>query len=1007
MRHAGLPYQPPTRYVKVDPKRGERIAAAFEAMPHEPDHPLVSASYAALARETKAQYEHAYKHGFRADFIDPEKGDPYAASPRMATEDIRKNNHLSVFPTMAGYGPGGIPEHELRENPMLADTGERWGGKPVLLNDLFRAVHDYYGHAKDSVGFRADGEENAWRSHASMYTPLARIAATTETRGQNSWLNYGPHAEHNRTAPTEDTVFAEQKLGALPLWALHEGAEDFMRPEDIAETKRIYKLHGRDRVRRAEGGGAWTEEDGRQRPFLPPEHFQRSENLDRHLAGSVAPRVLYHGTGVWSDGLGDIRNFDREAASTARSRPTSMDQVGHWFSETPDGSRGDKPGAGMYAPTENGAIYPAHVRIKNPWRPRDFNHFLDQMHVAAGRDPKAQNPRGRGSVDELRAWLQGQGHDGIYFDQGLDHKNQSPTWVALHPHQIKSAVGNRGTFDPSDHDITKADGGDVEGEGGRQLSPQGLYSAGAEAARALPQAKGTGQQMLASLKGVKPEEMKWSGVGGFSDHKSLTRDDLAAHFDAATPNIQTTTHRPAGDPEAKYEKYSIPGGKNYRETLLHLPRSKTADQIAMERGYGGWHSGLTPEQQQEVMASVGQPAYRSNHWDTPNVLAHLRMSDRANQNGEKLLHLEELQSDWGQDARKSGFRDPKNPWALYDGYMSSHVLSRHPSEDAANAEYKRLAAETPGRELSYGQDEAPPAGPYVGSTQNWTDLGLKHLLTEAAHGGHDKVVWTPGEDQADRYKLSNHIGSLEAHPRPGGRVNLIARAPKEDQFFDDEEPKTVLEEEMHPDQLPSYIGKELAQKLMGKVQFPGDDTTMYAVTHMSSGNRGALYHDREEAESHLPTYRKGHPTPDVLQVMPHAVKNRGRPGYLDTPDLKIGGEGMKGYYDNILPKRLLALAREHDPEASLGQDYLSPDGMGDKASRHATKPYPALTITPRMRESIKRNGFKAYADGGEVQARRAVRSQPEGVALTGKIYSRGGGVSPSSIDQALSVVRHR
>jgi hypothetical protein len=56
---------------------------------------------------------------------------------------------------------------------------------------------------------------------------------TTETRGQNSWLNYGPHGEANRTARTEDTVFAPQKVGILPHWAHHEGAEDFMGPDDV------------------------------------------------------------------------------------------------------------------------------------------------------------------------------------------------------------------------------------------------------------------------------------------------------------------------------------------------------------------------------------------------------------------------------------------------------------------------------------------------------------------------------------------------------------------------------------------------------------------------------------------------------------------------------------------------------------------------------------------------------------------------------------------------------
>lgn len=91
-----------------------------------------------------------------------------------------------------------------------------------MANDLFRIVHDYFGHLKEGYGFRAAGEDNAWRSHASMYSDLARPAMTTETRGQNSWVNYGPHGEKNRTASAADTVYADQKVGLMPEWTMRD-----------------------------------------------------------------------------------------------------------------------------------------------------------------------------------------------------------------------------------------------------------------------------------------------------------------------------------------------------------------------------------------------------------------------------------------------------------------------------------------------------------------------------------------------------------------------------------------------------------------------------------------------------------------------------------------------------------------------------------------------------------------------------------------------------------------
>ena len=250
MRDVGLPYNPPTKYAKVDAARAKRIADEYERMADDPNHPLVKAAYDAMIRETMAQYQAAKAAGFKAEFWDPEKErDPYEASPRLAIEDVNKNHHMYVFPTYFGYGSKKFSAEDVQKNPLLADSGERWNGYPVTVNDIFRAVHDYFGHAKEGVGFRHDGEENAWRSHASMYSPLARLAMTSETRGQNSWLNFGPHGEKNRNARTDDTVFADQKIGVMSPWTTHEGAEDFLRPEDREAMEKAYKQY-----RRAYGG---------------------------------------------------------------------------------------------------------------------------------------------------------------------------------------------------------------------------------------------------------------------------------------------------------------------------------------------------------------------------------------------------------------------------------------------------------------------------------------------------------------------------------------------------------------------------------------------------------------------------------------------------------------------------------------------------------------------------------------------------------------------------------
>jgi hypothetical protein len=171
----------------------------------------------------------------------PGRSDPYG-NPRNAILDVTRNNHLWIFPTEDGFGGSETADVDISGTPMLQPTRFKISGKTALANDLFRAVHDYFGHIAEGVGFRADGEENTWRKHAAMFTPLARRALTTETRGQNSWVNFGPKAEFNRTANGADTQYAPQKVGLLPEWASEEGRGDEVqqspaRQEDAARVE--------------------------------------------------------------------------------------------------------------------------------------------------------------------------------------------------------------------------------------------------------------------------------------------------------------------------------------------------------------------------------------------------------------------------------------------------------------------------------------------------------------------------------------------------------------------------------------------------------------------------------------------------------------------------------------------------------------------------------------------------------------------------------------------------
>jgi hypothetical protein len=234
-----IPYNRQRTYVEVDEDRAKRIADAYEEMAHDPTNPAVKQAYDDLIRQTRAQYDALINAGYLFTFFDG-KTDPYQGNPWNAMRDLRENKRMAVYGTYDGYGTQGITDSELENNPLLEDTGLRWPDqngveRMVTANDLFRAVHDAFGHGLEGAGFRARGEENAWQAHARLFKGPALAALTTETRGQNSWLNYGPYGERNRTASTADTVFAENKIGLMPEWTWQEGFESGYAPAKFDE----------------------------------------------------------------------------------------------------------------------------------------------------------------------------------------------------------------------------------------------------------------------------------------------------------------------------------------------------------------------------------------------------------------------------------------------------------------------------------------------------------------------------------------------------------------------------------------------------------------------------------------------------------------------------------------------------------------------------------------------------------------------------------------------------
>jgi hypothetical protein len=179
---------PPVTEIDID--FAARVADWYDRVRSSPDDPEVQRAYRAFAEETKAQYESLVRQGVRFEFV---TDDPYVSSAEML-RDVAEHNRLRVFDSGEDF-----------QHPLLSRDE----------NNMFRAVHDWFGHAKEGYQFGPRGEENAYRAHSAMYSPLARRVMATETRGQNSWVNYGPFGASNRADPA-NTRYAEQKVALMP-----------------------------------------------------------------------------------------------------------------------------------------------------------------------------------------------------------------------------------------------------------------------------------------------------------------------------------------------------------------------------------------------------------------------------------------------------------------------------------------------------------------------------------------------------------------------------------------------------------------------------------------------------------------------------------------------------------------------------------------------------------------------------------------------------------------------
>jgi hypothetical protein len=154
-----------------------------------------------------------------------------------------------------------------------------------------------------------------------------------------------------------------------------------------------------------------------------------------------------------------------------------------------------------------------------------------------------------------------------------------------------------------------------------------------------------------------------------------------------------------------------------------------------------------------------------------------------------------------------------------------------------------------------------PDAPFTQNTQGWLNLALKRAITMAVQGGYDKVAFVNGEQSAKRYSLSKQVDTVSWEPttQDGAAKNVELKLPDQNpiRLRVDGDGAVLAANgpgfaQFEGKQLDDIIGKDLAKKIMSET---------------SNGS-------------------------------------------LAGAGLDIGGEGMKTFYNSIVPNATKALLKK-------------------------------------------------------------------------------------------------
>ena len=224
-----------------------------------------------------------------------------------------------------------------------------------------------------------------------------------------------------------------------------------------------------------------------------------------------------------------------------------------------------------------------------------------------------------------------------------------------------------------------------------------------------------------------------------------------------------------GDTKHSDPAYQLPGGTGYKEMVFVLPeQTKGTGEYYVIWAYGGvgdltfkseakakayldkMKSEMGPGEVDQIHEPVAP--YQSAHYDEANVLAHVRWNERTDADGKRVLFVEEVQSDWLQEAKEKGFKGEELPEGFkFKQLSSTRMVVIGPSGKVLGSGTTKKEAIASARQGNSQGLTLPPGVPKAPFLENWHEYVMKRMLRMAAEQGFDKVALAPAKVHFDRW----------------------------------------------------------------------------------------------------------------------------------------------------------------------------------------------------------------------------------------------------------------